>query len=627
MVNFLIFMNSPKPNPSIGLCVLVFLIFLCSCSKETVIIEETRPPSAGKDVEDIDQFQIKLHADSLKKNERGKWKVLKGLVDEKVFFEDAQHPRTTFHGLPGETYELEWTVNEGANTTRSTVNVSFKPLEVYIENVVPTNSTKFLLSATEYDGGEWSIKGNYAHLFGMSSGGISKPELNTPFIELQGYAYNTYEVTWTARYGSKSASTTILLKAGDYLESEALTDLLLTNRPDIVTYDEQGHVTEIELKGERTGGAFEDTVTYPAVQALVHLKKFVCSGSAMDGFPSVFGDKFRELESLTLEHIYLSGVPENIGNLVKLKELHLEIVRPGSITYALPETFGNLKNLEILSLSALNLRTLPESIGQLTNLREFDFSSNDIERLPEGIGNCRNLEVLTGYTRAGIPRSISKCIKLKSLMFFSREPDVKLPDDFGNLKALENLHLSGCYTKLPASFTELINLNRLIIETNDPSYLIGQLPANFGDLKKLKNVNIAGSFKAIPLSLTNLTDLESLTLEGDIEELPEEIGNLKKLQWLGFSGNNLKRLPESIGNLTNVTIMVLNRNQIEELPISLYGMVNLKRLDLTLNKLSHFSNGFAKMSSTLADLAVNGNPYSEEEFERLRQLLPNTSVY
>ena len=49
----------------------------------------------------------------------------------------------------------------------------------------------------------------------------------------------------------------------------------------------------------------------------------------------------------------------------------------------LPESLGQLTNLETLELSGNGLSVLPESLGQLTNLEELNLSGNGLSVLPE----------------------------------------------------------------------------------------------------------------------------------------------------------------------------------------------------------------------------------------------------
>lgn len=70
----------------------------------------------------------------------------------------------------------------------------------------------------------------------------------------------------------------------------------------------------------------------------------------------------------------LISLPESIGNLVNLQELDLGW---NQLIY-LPESFGNLVNVRKLHLWGNKLTSLPESFGNLVNLQELDLSDNPL---------------------------------------------------------------------------------------------------------------------------------------------------------------------------------------------------------------------------------------------------------
>ena len=73
----------------------------------------------------------------------------------------------------------------------------------------------------------------------------------------------------------------------------------------------------------------------------------------------------------------LLSLPESIGNLVNLQELDLG----WNNLISLPESFGNLVNIRKLHLWGNKLTSLPESFGNLVNLQELDLSDNPLVSL------------------------------------------------------------------------------------------------------------------------------------------------------------------------------------------------------------------------------------------------------
>ena len=72
-------------------------------------------------------------------------------------------------------------------------------------------------------------------------------------------------------------------------------------------------------------------------------------------------------------------------------DLHLS----GYQLLALPESLGQLTQLQSLNLSNNQLTSLPESLGQLTQLQSLDVSYNQLTSLSESLGRLRQLQSYT----------------------------------------------------------------------------------------------------------------------------------------------------------------------------------------------------------------------------------------
>jgi len=82
----------------------------------------------------------------------------------------------------------------------------------------------------------------------------------------------------------------------------------------------------------------------------------------------------------------------------------------------------------------------------------------------------------------------------------------------------------------------------------------------------------------IPSSISKFTNVRTLVFENIISELPEEIGNLKRLSFLNLTNNkNLKTLPESIADIYCLDF------------ISILGSDNLKEENLPAGLKNYFS--------------------------------------
>lgn len=600
----------------------LLLSCLISCKKEVTTKIKEAPPfaTAGTNQADIGDFQVQLNADSLNEGQSGKWTIVKGLVEEKVYFENDKMPITRFNGMPGETYELKWTVHRGGQLfSESTVKISFRALKAIATTNRETGGTRFNLTGNRLDNGKWTISGKYASISSLQNGGISIPEINSGAIRFQGYSNRKYSITWTTYYGSKSADTTININTGDYLESEALEILGVPGKN--VEY-EDGHVTKLNLKASGITWVFEDTIANPALQALTYLKYLDLEGADLSTFPVLFGSKYKQLEYLNIEGTDISSLPDNIGQLTKLKHFHINSLNHGARLTSLPESFGNLESLEYFAATGIGLESIPESFSKLKNLKYFEAYLNPLKKLPTKLGDLKNLELLMVSTDENIPASVAKLTKLKRLYFVTTAEDAKLPADFGNMTALDTLEIIGPFRELPNSFG---NMNMSIVKFSTPK--LASLPANFGNLKRLQTLQIGGLFKTFPDSFTKLSNLENLTTGGAIEYFPEDFGNLKKLGYLDCEFSNLKELPDSFGELDNLTELNLYMSKVAYLPPGFFNLKKIEKINLGYNKLKSLPEAFGKLKDTLRTLYLWGNEYPTSDRDRIKSWLPFTGVY
>lgn len=112
--------------------------------------------------------------------------------------------------------------------------------------------------------------------------------------------------------------------------------------------------------------------------------------------PEAIG-RLRWLKSL---RIYLSVVklPDSIGNLTELQRFDLspDSKAPDHQIQTLPETIGNWRKLEELTIRDTRIQALPESVGNWTNLRECYLESTLVSSLPVSACNWVSLTEFIG---------------------------------------------------------------------------------------------------------------------------------------------------------------------------------------------------------------------------------------
>ncbi len=284
-----------------------------------------------------------------------------------------------------------------------------------------------------------------------------------------------------------------------------------------------------------------------------------------------------------------SIIPRESKKLLELKEINISY---NDDVKKIPESIGNLKNLEKFILVGTNVKKLPDTIGDLLNLKFLYIGYVEkLTDLPKSIENLKKLEYfcLNGSNFKKLPDSIGQLSNLKNLILDNNMKLTEIPESIGSLKNLEELTLEGNKVKeLPDSIGSLENLEDLNLECTS----IIKLPDSIGQLLKLKKLNIYDNSKLteIPESIGNLNNLEELTLVGSkVKQLPNSIGQLSNLKELYIGSNKLTSLPESIGDLKNLKTLELYSNKLKSLPESIIGMENLESIEISDNPLKNMS--------------------------------------
>ena len=257
-----------------------------------------------------------------------------------------------------------------------------------------------------------------------------------------------------------------------------------------------------------------------------------------------------------------------------------------------------------LEISEDYLTSLPESIGNLTNLQTLVISGDSLTSLPESIGNLTNLQTLRiwGKSLTTLPESIGSLINLQSLGI-GGDSLTTLPESIGNLTNLQKLDISySSFTTLPESIGNLTNLQKLDISRTS----LTTLPDWIGNLTNLQELGISGdSLTSLPESIGNLNNLQSLDIRyTSLTTLPESIGNLTNLQSLYISGNPLTTLPESIGNLTNLKKLNLSGLTLDAIPKSI-GLRNMRFTDDYSDYLSDDNASVLLYNTTLTEQPIS----------------------
>ncbi len=99
------------------------------------------------------------------------------------------------------------------------------------------------------------------------------------------------------------------------------------------------------------------------------------------------------------------------------------------------------------------------------------------------------------------------------------------------------------------------------------------------------------------LHIFTFTNLKCLALvKNDIDEIPDEISNLKKLVNLGITYNNITRLPNGIKDL-NLYCLNISENNIDCLQDEIFELQNLEHLLINNNRITEISKKINKLQN------------------------------
>jgi Leucine-rich repeat (LRR) protein len=298
------------------------------------------------------------------------------------------------------------------------------------------------------------------------------------------------------------------------------------------------------------------------------------------------------LKKLTLfRNPKLYSFPASMHALKQLQDLRIEVEQLQGI----PDVIGELTNLEKVYLTSQKWQgdkapdafVISPAIGKLHKLRELSLEPQywnlPAVQIPETIGELTQLEQLNVYCLplGPLPGSLGKLHKLQKLELRWCQLTA-LPPQIGELQGLEHLNLEhNQFNTLPAQIGLLKNLRKLILNRN-PLTLLPDETGDCENLEVLEVDNMDAETKAderltrIPEGIGKLSKLISLKINGIFTELPESIGELQHLHTLDLSGSpNLRYLPESISTCVNLREISVRGTEIRQLPTALFKLENL----------------------------------------------------
>ncbi|KAH9714609.1 protein kinase domain-containing protein [Citrus sinensis] len=382
------------------------------------------------------------------------------------------------------------------------------------------------------------------------------------------------------------------------------------------------NLEELDLRQNKLVGIVPAAIFNVSTLKLLQLQ----NNSLLGCLSSIADVRLPNLEELSLWGNNFNGtIPRFIFNASKLSILELV---GNSFSGFIPNTFGNLRNLERLNLQDNYLTSsTPElsflsSLSNCKSLTLIALSNNPLDGnlRKTSVGNLsHSLEIFLMYNcniSGGISEEISNLTNLTTINLGGNKLNGSIPIALGKLQKLQYLGLED--NKLEGSIPDdICRLDELYELELGGNKLSGSIPACFGNLIALRILSLGSNeLTSIPLTFWNLKDILQLNISSNYftGPLPLEIGNLKVLIGIDFSMNNFSGvIPTEIGGLKNLEYLFLGYNRLRgSIPDSFGDLISLKFLNLSNNNLFGAIPASLEKLSYLEDLNLSFNKLEGE---------------
>lgn len=371
-------------------------------------------------------------------------------------------------------------------------------------------------------------------------------------------------------------------------------------RANIINNISEAHQCKSDLFSLKSMSLFD--IPEP-VTKLSHLKFLNLSHNYFSTLPVKLG-QFKSLTKLNVSHNKLNFLHEHFLSILSTHLTQLAILDLSwNRIFALPATIANFPALQSLKLEHNFLTKLPESINSMELLR-LDFSHNQLTKFPN-VQNpslteliCDNNPFEKDYpSEFSFPNleilSLAKCAlsDLKSTFNLPVLTELNLSSNrLGSNSMKEGSAIDGKFLVAVSKTLKSLKLNE-----NE----LTLIPKELTKLTCLTYLDLSNNHLAtLHKDLSNLTSLKHLDISHNyFTKLPLEVWELPSLTDLNISHNKLTVLAPAIGKLTNLSKLDISANNLDTFPATI-GTLPLKVFQFEENKLKQVPKAIASSGSS-----------------------------
>ena len=241
---------------------------------------------------------------------------------------------------------------------------------------------------------------------------------------------------------------------------------------------------------------------------------------------------------------------------------------------------SDLHCITSLDVSYNRLTRIPGELEGLTSLRVLNISHNCIEKYPTCLYKLRLDEWNLSHNKIDAIHSEEGNLQLLK--------DTKQWElGIGFMTSLKTLNASNNkISHFPKQLEQCCELVFLDLSFND----IDQIPNEAGQLRKLKRVFVQGNrIKSLPQNCTKWPVEELEANDNIMSKLPRIMSGWNKTLWrISFNNCNLRELPDGVVDLKSVQEFSASNSNIKRVSQNIGAMHRLKKLTINSNKLSDF---------------------------------------